>query len=617
MLVFLFIGKAQSQTQLSHLEDSLIVVINSKIPDTMRVRLQLELANKFLEQGHLKAAHYFKLAIATTEKHVGRPDEEQLHIYRAKALKGLGNAYHVENRMEESLKNFQLLLEMQVEHGDSDDIDDTYFLINRIYQEMRNWKAAEPYGRKALYARLRQKDTIGIINCYISIGRNYLRMKEPQKAMVQFRSGLNHAEDVGYRYGAAKLHSSIGNVHRRLHRNDSAKWFYEESLRRFRRLNDEYEILHQQFNLGWIYADRGDRQKAILYADSALARSIASGIAGEDSRGYFSRSRIHKQLGNIQAAMADMEEGYRLRDSLNALIRQRQIAEMELQFAYKQEFLEDSIAHAEEINTQNLEQQNIRTLSVALSAGVFLLLALAYVLFRSNRSKTKSHLEISKEKERSDELLLNILPASVAAELKRLGKSKPRRYDSVTVMFTDFKDFTKVAANMRPEELVQEIDFCFLAFDRIIERHGIEKIKTIGDAYMAVSGVPVESDDHAERVIKAAFEIRDFMRDLKFKRDWEGKPAFGVRIGIHSGPIVAGIVGSKKFSYDIWGDTVNTAARVESHGEEGKVNVSADTVNLVRGKFHFRYRGAIEAKNKGEVEMYFVEPLNGEQVDPT
>lgn len=214
--------------------------------------------------------------------------------------------------------------------------------------------------------------------------------------------------------------------------------------------------------------------------------------------------------------------------------------------------------------------------------------------------------ELQQEKKKTDDLLLNILPKDVAEELKNTGRSKARRYDKVTVMFTDFRNFTQHSVELSPEELVGEVDFCFRNFDKIITKHGLEKIKTIGDAYLCVGGIP-DDDGSVERVINAAIEMRDFMDQIKEARIKEGQTFFEMRIGITTGPIIAGIVGEKKFAYDIWGDTVNTAARMEQSGEVGKINISGITYGLIKSKFDCLYRGKITAKNKGEIDMYFVE----------
>ena len=218
-----------------------------------------------------------------------------------------------------------------------------------------------------------------------------------------------------------------------------------------------------------------------------------------------------------------------------------------------------------------------------------------------------SNFQLADEKRKTDELLLNILPSEIAEELRETGTSRARRFPSVTVMFTDFKDFTRLSELLTPEQLVNEIDYCYRQFDRLIEKYGLEKIKTMGDAYICAGGLPAMNFTHPEDAVAAALDIRDFMNIYKSDREKKSEPFFEIRIGLHTGPVVAGIVGSKKFAYDIWGDTVNLAARMESSGEIGKVNISDSTYQMIKDKFSCTRRGKIEAKNKGIVDMYFVE----------
>jgi class 3 adenylate cyclase/tetratricopeptide (TPR) repeat protein len=211
--------------------------------------------------------------------------------------------------------------------------------------------------------------------------------------------------------------------------------------------------------------------------------------------------------------------------------------------------------------------------------------------------------ELTLEKQKSDNLLLNILPAEVAEELKAKGKTTARYFDNVTVMLTDFVDFTVAGERMSPQDLVDELNICFKAFDEITAKYNIEKIKTVGDAYIAVAGLPSPLPNHAELVIKAAIEINNFIINRQAQKP---ENTFHMRIGVHSGSVVAGIVGVKKFAYDIWGDTVNTAARMEQSSEAGKINISHTTYELIKDKFTCTYRGEIDAKGKGELKMYYV-----------
>ncbi|MDT7827335.1 adenylate/guanylate cyclase domain-containing protein [Pricia sp. S334] len=219
----------------------------------------------------------------------------------------------------------------------------------------------------------------------------------------------------------------------------------------------------------------------------------------------------------------------------------------------------------------------------------------------------KKSLQLQSEIEKSDKLLLNILPEEIAGELKRFGKSYARKYEQVSVLFSDIKGFTTIAEVMEPDELIAQLDDSFRGFDRIIEKYGIEKIKTIGDSYMCVSGLPTPVENHAQVLIKVALDMQEFMRGFNTTKRIQNLPEFQIRIGVHTGPVVAGVVGSKKFAYDIWGDTVNLASQMEQRGIPGKINISGNTYERVKNSFKCTHRGKIPAKSKGEIDMYFVE----------
>jgi class 3 adenylate cyclase len=257
-------------------------------------------------------------------------------------------------------------------------------------------------------------------------------------------------------------------------------------------------------------------------------------------------------------------------------------------------------------NEKLITEQN-KTLEIKVTQRTSELQHTLAALEVSQQDLQQKNVMITREKDRSENLLLNILPYETAQELKENGSAAAKFYDNVTVMFTDFKDFTSITEKMEPIELVAELDKCFKAFDSIMDKHDIEKIKTIGDSYMAAVGLPVTDEAGVIRIVKAALDIQAFMLLYNAERTKYNQQVFDVRIGIHSGPAIAGIVGSKKFAYDIWGDTVNTASRMESSGETGKINISGTTHALIKDHFRCTYRGKIAAKNKGEIDMYFVE----------
>ena len=266
----------------------------------------------------------------------------------------------------------------------------------------------------------------------------------------------------------------------------------------------------------------------------------------------------------------------------------------------------DQQAEAERNQQKAESDRNILLMAIAF---VLVLAALFYLRYRAKR-RTANDLSaknkiIEEEQKRSDELLLNILPPAIAQELKTKKKVAARKYDQATVMFVDFTGFTRLSEILSPEELVHELDYCFTNFDRIISQHHIEKIKTVGDAYICASGL---SDKNATPtdMVKSALEIQDFLQHLKAQHMNQGLPYFEARVGIHTGPVVAGVVGEKKFAYDIWGDTVNIAARMEETCEPGRVNISEDTYWLAKYDFEWQSRGKVAAKNKGMMDMYYV-----------
>lgn len=319
-------------------------------------------------------------------------------------------------------------------------------------------------------------------------------------------------------------------------------------------------------------------------------------------------SNKQKELQKM-ALLKETAEKKEKEKQLRIVEQQKKIKETQLEVAEKNQALQKAqiLNQKKEIEIKDIQRNGF-------IIGFLLLLISLFFIYRNyknqknyNRKLNISNHKLEKEKEKTEELLHNILPVEVANELKLKGSSEARQYENVSVLFTDFVNFTGISETLSPKELVAEIDLCFKAFDEIIQKHHLEKIKTIGDAYLAVSGLPNENRDHAISIINAAKEIVEYMNSTNSAFGNKSGNRAGIRIGIHSGPVVAGIVGVKKFAYDIWGDTVNTAARMEQNSEPGKINVSSSTYEIAKSKFKFVHRGKVSAKNKGMIDMYFVE----------
>lgn len=362
-------------------------------------------------------------------------------------------------------------------------------------------------------------------------------------------------------------------------------------------------------SIGSVYLFEGDLKKAILWNEKGNEIAKETGDIKDRIGRNTTLYEAYKKLGKGDIALSYLEKNAALKDTLKKEANLNQLQKMEFDKEWKADSLKQvkRDLEAEQMLQDEVNKKNNSRVLMVVSA--ILLLLLSFVLYKRLKNTRKSKAELLEEKELSENLLLNILPVEIADELKRTGKTEARNFDLVSILFTDFVGFTELSSRLSPEKLVEEINVCFEEFDRIISKHGVEKIKTIGDAYMAAGGLPVSSTDSVKNTVIAAIEMQKFISKRKAQNDELGIPAFEMRLGIHTGPIVAGIVGIKKFQYDVWGDTVNTASRIESNGMSGKVNISQATFEIIKEnpEFIFENRGMILAKGKGEIEMYFVE----------
>jgi len=350
--------------------------------------------------------------------------------------------------------------------------------------------------------------------------------------------------------------------------------------------------------LGDIYLELNDKRKGL----ELLLQAYQVVIDGNRWKNYELTGTIYTLLAKAYAANGNYQLAYNYADSARSA--------SDSSAAQKNALILGGVQQKINLEKHLAEvQQHEREYKIQVLIWVFMLVSITFLLvavfsiLRNYKNQKKTNKLLSIEKKRSEDLLLNILPTEVADELKDKGSAEAKHFDHVTVMFTDFVNFTQASEKMNPQQLIDELHACFKAFDEIIGKYNIEKIKTIGDAYLAVSGLPVADPLHAEHVVGAALEINDFM---SHRIRHINEETFSLRIGIHTGSVVAGIVGVMKFSYDIWGDAVNIAARMEQNSEPGKINISQTTYDLIKDKYNCAYRGEIEAKNKGKMGMYFV-----------
>lgn len=349
-----------------------------------------------------------------------------------------------------------------------------------------------------------------------------------------------------------------------------------------------------------------NKSKMKIYIDSAYYYAKLSGSLVDILNTTENYAYLYYDNGKYKIASDTLFALLNLKDMFFSQEKIKAFADMEQK--YESEKKNSTIKLLKSKN-EIAALQAARNLAVIIGLGIALLgiVLIAYLFYSQSNKRKKLNTDLSIEKKKSDDLLLNILPPEVAEELKSKGSADAKQFENVTVLFTDFENFTQISEQMSPIELVKTLNTFFEAFDNIITRLDIEKIKTIGDSYMCVGGLPIPTLTHAEDVVQAAIEMQQFVSQYAKEQEAQGKKPLLIRIGINSGPVIAGIVGNKKYAYDIWGDTVNTASRMENSGSVGKINISGSTYELIKEKFICTPRGKIAAKNKGQLDMYFVE----------
>ncbi len=535
-------------------------------------------------------------AVALYEKLLKRakPSEKEIILSKiASAYNVVGHNRISQGNYTEGLNVSFRALKIREDLGDLRGIFDTKWNIGNICNWQKNYSEALKYYRDCLKLSQELESDKDIAGSYGVIGDVYFNLGNYAEAWKNDSIALKIAEESGDQLTIAELNNSVGLLMYTLGKYEEALKYDFAALNAYLETGSTFNVAMVYNNIAMVYVKQTKFIDAKKYLDKALSFSKEIGNMEYIKLSYENLAQFDSIQGNFKASLDHYKTYIAYRDSLINKENTKLLTEQQMQY----DFDKKEAATQAEQNKKDIEQRNIRNSILAGFSGMFIF---SIVVFRQRN-------KISKEKRRSDNLLLNILPAETAEELKKTGTTKAKDFSEVTVLFTDFKNFTSMSENLTAQELVNEINYCYSSFDTIITKHGIEKIKTIGDSYMCAGGLPVENKTNAEDTIRAAIEIRDFIEAEKQKRIHAKRPYFDIRIGCHTGPVVAGIVGIKKFAYDIWGDTVNIASRMESSGEAGKINVSGSTYQLVKDKFQFKHRGKIQAKNKGEIDMYFVE----------
>ena len=471
--------------------------------------------------------------------------------------------------------------------------------IGTLYLNYGNEKEAKNYFDKAVAILKDAGDSVYLGSAYNKLGNFYYSKSDYPSALQNYFKALGIDEQKGNSISAAQNIANIAACYFYQKKYNQAKEYYHKALA-FDIENEIQSELPGIYNaLGYLFRDIHQPDSAIYFLQKSIVLTEETKDKEQQALAYETLTNVYQAQGNYKSALETHQKYVSINDSLLSNTKMKQIVEMQTKYETERKDNQITVLNKDnDLKEAENRRQRLKFIFslIALSVGIFFLVL---VFYQKNK--------IAKEKKRSDLLLLNILPAETAEELKNTGTTKAKDFSEVTVLFTDFKNFTSISERLTAQQIVNEINFCYSAFDNIMTKYGIEKIKTIGDSYMCAGGLPVANTTNAMDTVRAAIDIRDFILLENQKRMADGKPFFEIRIGCHTGPVVAGIVGLKKFAYDIWGDTVNIASRMESSGEPGKINISGTTYELIKDKFNCTYRGKIEAKNKGEVQMYFVE----------
>jgi len=618
------------QQAFSNETDSLRRLLTTTIPDTTRVNVLNALSKSLFNSSPDSS-----VTIAASSKLLAEKINYKTGL--ALAFKNMGIGYYLQGKYKEAILTWQQALDVYRLLGDksgianmlsnqgsvyfnegddakclelhlqslkiSEQINDTLRILTSLnnigviyLNKEATYNKALEYFLRAFKLSTQINDLYGIGSSAANLGETYFKMGNDSTALTYLRrseKAYQGTESLPYTL------NDIGRIYIHQKKFDQAIAIHTEAYEYAKKLDTRLDQAQSLVGLAQAYYAKGDIAASIKAYKQSLEVSVPMNTVAEIKDAY-------QGLSAAYSKSADYVNAYKYQDLLLAIkdtIYNTNTAKKlgTLQFTFDLEKKESQINllnKDKEIQEQEIKRQKLVKYGFIGGFGIVLLFAMVFFTQRNR---------IGKEKKRSDELLLNILPEETAEELKATGTAKTKSLDHVSVLFTDFKNFTLASEKLTPEELVEEINHCYSEFDRIITRHGIEKIKTIGDSYMCAGGLPVSNDTHPFDVVSAGLEMVAFIEENKRARLEKGQPYFELRLGIHTGPVVAGIVGIKKFAYDIWGDTVNTASRMESSGQVGKVNISGSTYELIKDKFTCTHRGKIEAKNKGFIDMYFVE----------
>ncbi|MBT3422676.1 MAG: tetratricopeptide repeat protein [Bacteroidetes bacterium] len=632
LLLFCAISNLSFSQNYQHNIDSIWKVINTTEEDTVEILALLELTFNYPAERMDTSIYYAKLALKKAQKanfnfgisyayfRLGRLYEylteyKKALVYYQKKLAfnkktndesgiyaahgDIGYIYHYLGMYEKAIFHHHAALKVVEKNQDSSKISMCLNNIGTVYDAWKRPKKALEYYYKTIAIDHKLGENYGIAYTYNNIGRIYLDFKEYDSAAYYFNKSLKIKRETNNIRGVAGSLSNLGILYHAQKQYKKAIACWEEALAIYRNISDKSEEAAVLNNLGGAYGDMGDLDKSFTYITQAYDIAKDMDYLDLHINVYESLTKIYSRKGDYKNALKYHQLYNTVKDSVFNLEKNKQLEELET--VYQTEKKEQQIKlQKTEIAQKDAEvkKQKAQRNIFIISFGLILLFAV-YVIISIRR--------IAKEKAKSEKLLLNTLPIKVVNDLKMTGKTEPESFTDVTVYFSDVVGFTNMSTQLDPKQLIDELNDIFTAFDDIMIKNHCERIKTIGDAYLAVCGMPEKDENHAINMLNASIEIRDYLDKRNKGQSIEWK----IRIGLHSGKVVGGVVGVRKYIYDVFGDTINTASRMESNSEPMRINISNVTHQLVKKHFEnqnisFSKRSPIEVKGKGVMDMYFV-----------
>ncbi len=514
----------------------------------------------------------------------------------------LGIVYWRLDKYEQSLDYCSKALNIYKMRGSQAGIANALHNIGTVYDLLGRYDAALERHFDAMEIRKNLDDQTGIAESLNSIGIIYYFKADFSKAEEYYLRSLAIQVILNDSRGIAKTFNNVGIVYSEQKKYKKALEFYFKSLKQWKKIANELEIANVFNNIASLYIILKKYHEAQLYLEKAeiLATKNNAKYLLQENAEFF--SNFYLARNNYKKALKYYKQATKIKSEIvNEKISDK-IADM--QATYESEKQEKEITLLKKDNDiKQLEVDRQKILTNSFLGGFLFVFILVFILYNRFLLKKKANIRLGIEKEKSDKLLLNILPCRVANDLKETGRTEPESFENVTIYFSDIVDFTTVSSHLEPKLLINELNTIFTAFDNIVEKYHSERIKTIGDAYLCVCGMPEEEPNHAENIIKASIEIIQFLT----KYNQTSSIKWKIRIGVHTGKVVGGVVGVKKYIYDVFGDAINTASRMESNSEPMRINISEETYNLVKDKFKIIKRGSIAVKGKGNMKMYFID----------